>query len=60
MCRRKWRSVAEAFGNLSFPSAFNESHVLAELRSSLDASGVELWTILIDGGDITHPETGDS
>lgn len=31
---------------------------LAELRTALDAAGVELWALLIDGGDITHPQHG--
>jgi sugar phosphate isomerase/epimerase len=31
---------------------------LNELRSALDSAGVELFTILIDDGDITHPEHG--
>jgi sugar phosphate isomerase/epimerase len=40
-------------------SSTNPTYV-AELRSALDAAGVELWTVLIDGGDITHPETGEA
>ncbi len=31
---------------------------LQELRSALDSAGVELFTILIDDGDITHPAHG--
>ncbi|MEZ4611933.1 MAG: TIM barrel protein [Caldilineaceae bacterium] len=31
---------------------------LADLRAALDHAGVELWSLLIDGGDITHPEHG--
>lgn len=33
-----------------------EPSYLAELRSSLKASGIELWSLLIDDGDINHPE----
>jgi sugar phosphate isomerase/epimerase len=29
---------------------------LQELRSSIESAGIELWSILIDDGDITHPE----
>lgn len=29
---------------------------LSDLRAALDAAGVELWSLLIDDGDITHPE----
>lgn len=32
---------------------------LKELRGALDAAGVELFSLLIDDGDITHPENGD-
>lgn len=32
---------------------------LAELRAALEASGVELWSLLIDDGDINHPTYGD-
>jgi sugar phosphate isomerase/epimerase len=32
---------------------------LAELRGSIEASGIELWSLLIDDGNINHPETGD-
>lgn len=31
---------------------------VAELRGALDAAGVELWSLLVDAGDITHPEHG--
>ena len=33
-----------------------EPAYLNDLRSALDSAGVELFTILIDDGDITHPE----
>jgi sugar phosphate isomerase/epimerase len=36
----------------------SEAKYLQELRGSLDAAGVQMWTLLIDGGDITHPESG--
>ena len=29
---------------------------LRQLRSAVEAAGVELWSLLIDGGDIAHPE----
>lgn len=32
------------------------ANYLAQLRRALDANGIELWSLLIDGGDITHPE----
>lgn len=32
---------------------------LAELRSALEAAHVELFSLLIDDGDITHPEHGE-
>lgn len=31
---------------------------LAELRAALDQAGVELWALLIDGGDMTHAQHG--
>ncbi len=31
---------------------------LAEFRSALDSAGVELWSFLIDEGDLTHPTEG--
>ena len=31
---------------------------LADLRAALARAEVELWSLLIDGGDITHPEHG--
>jgi sugar phosphate isomerase/epimerase len=37
-----------------FPSI--DMGYIAELRRALEFAGVELWTVLIDGGDITHPE----
>lgn len=30
----------------------------AEFRAALSESGVELWSLLIDDGDLTHPEHG--
>jgi hypothetical protein len=35
-----------------------EAEYLRSLRGALDKSGVELWSLLIDSGDITHPESG--
>lgn len=32
---------------------------LAELRAELETAGVELFSLLIDAGDITHPEHGE-
>jgi sugar phosphate isomerase/epimerase len=32
---------------------------LAELRAAREAAGVELWNLLIDDGDIVHPEHGE-
>ena len=32
---------------------------LATLRSRIEESGIELWSTLIDDGDINHPTTGD-
>jgi sugar phosphate isomerase/epimerase len=37
-----------------FPSI--DMGYIAELRRALEFAGVELWNVLIDGGDITHPE----
>jgi hypothetical protein len=48
---QRWRSV-----HFHVPS--RESAYLAELRAALDAAGVELWSVLIDDGDIAHPEHG--
>lgn len=36
-----------------------EDAYLADLRAALDAAGVELWSLLVDDGDITHPEHGE-
>jgi hypothetical protein len=33
-----------------------EPSYLQELRSAIESAGVELWSILVDDGDITHPE----
>ena len=33
-----------------------EANYLSELRAALDESGIELHSLLIDDGDITHPE----
>jgi hypothetical protein len=35
-----------------------EKHYLDELRGALDTAGVELWSLLIDNGDVTHPQYG--
>lgn len=32
----------------------------AEFAAAVRESGVELWSLLIDDGDITHPETGEA
>jgi sugar phosphate isomerase/epimerase len=32
-----------------------EPAYLHQLRGALDAAGVELWSLLIDGGDLAHP-----
>jgi hypothetical protein len=32
---------------------------LEKLRAALKESGVELWSLLIDDGDLTHPEHGE-
>ena len=32
---------------------------LESLRAKREAAGVELWSLLIDDGDINHPEQGD-
>jgi sugar phosphate isomerase/epimerase len=37
----------------------NEAGYLDRLRGALNAAGVELFSLLIDDGDITHPEYGD-
>ena len=42
--------------HFSLPSTAPAS--LADLRAALERAGVELWSLLIDGGDITHPEHG--
>lgn len=31
---------------------------LRALRSTLEVTGVELWSVLIDAGDVTHPQHG--
>ena len=36
-----------------------EAAYLAEFRSALDAAGVTLWSLLVDEGDLTHPEHAD-
>lgn len=41
-----------------FHLASREPAYLAEMRAALDASGIELWSLLVDGGDITDPEQG--
>lgn len=30
-----------------------------QIRSAIEAAGVELWSLLIDDGDITHPQYGE-
>ncbi len=36
-----------------------EASYLDELNAALSAAHVELWSFLVDGGDVIHPETGD-
>lgn len=36
-----------------------EDAYLAQLRAALDDAGVTLWQLLIDGGDLTHPQHAD-
>ncbi len=36
-----------------------EGAYLNELRGALEAAGVELFSLLIDSGDITHPDDGE-
>lgn len=33
---------------------------IEELRAAREAAGVELWSLLIDDGDLNHPEHGDA
>jgi len=33
-----------------------ESIYLSQLRRALDDANIELWSLLVDGGDITHPQ----
>jgi sugar phosphate isomerase/epimerase len=35
-----------------------EKSYLDELRGALDSAGVELWSLLVDDGDVTHPQHG--
>lgn len=35
-----------------------EDAYLGQFRAALDDAGVELWSLLIDDGDVTHPEHG--
>lgn len=35
-----------------------EPAYLDRLKTAIDSAGVELWNLLIDDGDITHPEDG--
>ncbi len=39
-----------------FHIARQDEKYLEELRSALDEAGVEFWTLLIDSGDLTHPD----
>jgi hypothetical protein len=43
---------------VSFHLPSRDPVYLGELRSQLDTCGVTLQTLLIDAGDITHPEHG--
>jgi hypothetical protein len=36
----------------------NEPGYYEDFRQALDEAGVELWSLLIDDGDLTHPEHG--
>ena len=40
-----------------FPSA--DAAYLAEFRAAVDAAGVEFYTLLIDEGDLTHPDASE-
>jgi sugar phosphate isomerase/epimerase len=33
---------------------------IAKFRAAREAAGIELWSVLIDDGDINHPEYGDA
>ena len=33
-----------------------DPNTLRQVRSAIEAAGVELWSLLIDGGDIAHPD----
>ena len=37
----------------------HDTAFLRDLRAALDAAGVQLFSLLIDAGDITHPEHGE-
>jgi hypothetical protein len=36
-----------------------EPEYLSRLRAAIEGAGIELWNLLIDDGDIVHPEYGD-
>lgn len=36
-----------------------EEHYLAQLRGAIEDAGIELWSLLIDDGDITHPQNSE-
>lgn len=36
-----------------------DANYLAQFKAAREAAGVELWSLLIDDGDINHPENGD-
>jgi hypothetical protein len=36
-----------------------EASYLAELRAELQGAGITLWTLLVDAGDVTHPQHGE-
>ncbi|MDX1931647.1 MAG: TIM barrel protein [Capsulimonadales bacterium] len=37
-----------------------DEEFVARFRAAREAAGVELWSVLIDDGDINHPEYGDA
>ena len=38
-----------------FHMASKDAEYVAQLRHALEENGIELWSLLIDGGDIAHP-----
>lgn len=53
------RLAALGFGRMElchFHLPSREPAYLADLRAALSEAGVELWSLLVDDGDLTHPE----